>query len=116
MTPAATAESPHAAQVAENCRGAKAVPLEGLLATIPVEGKGIAWEGDSQIVRELLAARSAARESAAPAGQVTVVKSGPHRAVYRVELLSGTVFLKHFKIADWRSTGPQRAAGQPGPA
>jgi tRNA A-37 threonylcarbamoyl transferase component Bud32 len=87
--------------------------VDGLLATIPVEGKGIVWEGDSQIVRELLAARSAARESSAPAGQVTVVKSGPHRAVYRVELLSGAVFFKHFKIADWRVLARNVLLGSP---
>ena len=113
MTPAATAEAPHAAPAAEKCHGAQAVPLAGLLATIPLEGKGVAWEGDSRIVRELLAARTAASEGSAPAGQVTVVKSGPHRAVYRVELPSGIVFLKHFKIADWRALARNALLGSP---
>jgi tRNA A-37 threonylcarbamoyl transferase component Bud32 len=113
VTPAATAEPPHGAQVAEKCHGAQAVPPEGLLATVPLEGKGVEWEGDSGIVRELLAARSAASEGSAPASQVTVVKSGPHRAVYRVELPSGTIFLKHFKIADWRVLARNVLLGSP---
>ena len=33
--------------------------------------------------------------------RVTTTKSGPHRPVFRFELPSGTVFVKHFKAAHW---------------
>jgi tRNA A-37 threonylcarbamoyl transferase component Bud32 len=122
VTPAATAEPPHvaqaveesrAAQAAEESHAAQAVPLAGALAAMPLGGEGIAWLGDSRIVRELLAERSAAGEGAGPAGRATVVKSGPHRSVYRVELPSATVFLKHFKIADWRALARNILLGSP---
>ncbi len=113
MDPAATVELPHAAQAAEESRAAQAAPLAGVLAAIPLGGEGIAWQGDSQIVRELLAERSAASEGPGPAGRATVVKSGPHRAVYRVKLPSATVFLKHFKIADWRALARNVLLGSP---
>ena len=84
-------------------RAGQAAPLEGALAAIPLGDEGIAWQGESQINSDLLAERSAAGEVHGPAGGTTVVKPGPHRAVYRVKLPSATVFLKHFKIADGRA-------------
>lgn len=35
-------------------------------------------------------------------GQHTVVKSGTHRVVYRVDLPHGTVFVKHYRCGGWR--------------
>jgi tRNA A-37 threonylcarbamoyl transferase component Bud32 len=114
MDSSTTAESPQAAAAAEQTTvahsadetpGVQTARLIGVLAAIPPEGQGIAWQGDSQIVRELLAQRSAAR--------ATIVKSGPHRAVYRVKLPSATVFLKHFKIADWRTLARNLLLGSP---
>jgi tRNA A-37 threonylcarbamoyl transferase component Bud32 len=113
MDRAATAESPLAAQAAEVTRAGQAAPLNGALAAIPLGDEGIAWQGESQIIRELLAERSAAGEVRGPAGGATVVKSGPHRAVYRVKLPSATVFLKHFKIADWRALFRNVLRGSP---
>jgi tRNA A-37 threonylcarbamoyl transferase component Bud32 len=104
MNRAATAEPPHVAMAA---------PQPGPLATIPLEDPVIAWQGDSRIVRELLAERSADSNGTAPADRTTVVKSGPHRAVYRVKLPSATVFLKHFKIADWRALARNILLGSP---
>lgn len=34
---------------------------------------------------------------------VTVVKTGPHRTVYRIRLPGETLYLKHYKTTDWRS-------------
>jgi tRNA A-37 threonylcarbamoyl transferase component Bud32 len=113
MDRAATVEPPHAAQAA-----AQAAALSGALGAVPLEGDGVAWQGDSQIVHELLAERSAAGEGHDPAGRAMisntmVVKSGPHRSVYRVKLASATVFLKHFKIADWRALVRNVLLGSP---
>jgi tRNA A-37 threonylcarbamoyl transferase component Bud32 len=36
-------------------------------------------------------------------GQVTTIKSGPHRVVYRVDLPQGTIYVKHFLVPDWRA-------------
>ncbi len=33
--------------------------------------------------------------------RVTTIKSGPHRSVFRVDLPTGAVFLKHFKVSRW---------------
>jgi len=83
------------AELSQESPASQTTPQSRALAGIPLEREGIVWHGDSQIVHEFLTERSAP-------GCATVVKSGPHRAVYRIELPSATVFLKHFKIADWR--------------
>ncbi|MDR3636582.1 MAG: type II toxin-antitoxin system RelE/ParE family toxin, partial [Isosphaeraceae bacterium] len=36
-------------------------------------------------------------------GRLTVVKTGPHRVVYRVDLDEGAVFIKHFLVPDFRA-------------
>lgn len=36
-------------------------------------------------------------------GQLDVVKTGPHRTVYRLTLPCGEFYLKHFRIADWKA-------------
>jgi tRNA A-37 threonylcarbamoyl transferase component Bud32 len=35
-------------------------------------------------------------------GRLRVVKSGPHRVVYRADLPEGSVFVKHFLVPSWR--------------
>lgn len=35
-------------------------------------------------------------------GLLTVVKTGPHRSVYRVDLPQGPVYVKHYKVPSWR--------------
>lgn len=37
-------------------------------------------------------------------GNVAVIKSGPHRVVYRVDLPQGSIYVKHFLVPDWRAT------------
>ncbi|HXY35841.1 MAG TPA: lipopolysaccharide kinase InaA family protein, partial [Planctomycetaceae bacterium] len=77
----------------------------------------VAWRGDERIVRELYdhgfasLCRSHSRTNQGGADppasgsvavdRVTVVKSGSHRSVFRIELASGAVFVKHFKAARW---------------
>jgi tRNA A-37 threonylcarbamoyl transferase component Bud32 len=94
MDRAATPEQP---------RAAHAAPLAGVATSIALRAEGVRWRGDGQIVRELLAERLPAIEGSIAGSRTTVVKSGPHRAVYRIRLPTGTVFLKHFKIPDWRA-------------
>ncbi len=36
-------------------------------------------------------------------GVATVIKSGPHRAVYRLILPQGTFYLKHYRTPDWQA-------------
>jgi tRNA A-37 threonylcarbamoyl transferase component Bud32 len=117
-TAAHAAEENTAAHAAEESPTAQTAPLPGPLAAILPGVERIAWQGDSPIVRDLLAERSAASEgpfpeSFGPASRATIVKSGPHRAVYRVKLPSATVFLKHFKIADWRALARNLLLGSP---
>lgn len=40
-------------------------------------------------------------------GQLTVVKTGPHRVVYRAELEQGAVYVKHFLVPDFRAKARQ---------
>ena len=37
------------------------------------------------------------------AGRADVVKDGPHRTVYRLNLPEGRFYLKHYRLADWRA-------------
>ena len=98
MNRVATAEPPHADHAADESRTAHAIPLPDPLPTIPLGDEGIAWQGESRVVRELLAERSAAVEGTATVCQATTVKSGPHRAVYRVKLSSETFFSSISKL------------------
>ena len=37
-------------------------------------------------------------------GNLAIIKSGPHRVVYRVDLPQGSIYVKHFLVPDWRAT------------
>jgi tRNA A-37 threonylcarbamoyl transferase component Bud32 len=37
-------------------------------------------------------------------GSLSIIKSGPHRVVYRVDLPQGSIYVKHFLVPDWRAT------------
>jgi tRNA A-37 threonylcarbamoyl transferase component Bud32 len=41
------------------------------------------------------------------AGRLTTVKTGPHRAVYRVDLAEGSIYVKHFLVPDVRAMARQ---------
>lgn len=45
---------------------------------------------------------------------VEVIKTGPHRTVYRLNLAAGEFYLKHFRMADWQAW--LRNALRPSPA
>ncbi len=40
-------------------------------------------------------------------GRLTTVKTGPHRAVYRVDLSEGSIYVKHFLVPDLRAMARQ---------
>jgi Lipopolysaccharide kinase (Kdo/WaaP) family len=40
-------------------------------------------------------------------GKLTTVKTGPHRAVYRVDLPEGSIYVKHFLVPDLRAMARQ---------
>ncbi len=40
-------------------------------------------------------------------GRLTTVKTGPHRAVYRVDLAEGSIYVKHFLVPDVRAMARQ---------
>jgi serine/threonine protein kinase len=40
-------------------------------------------------------------------GRLTTVKTGPHRAVYRVDLEAGSIYVKHFLVPDVRAMARQ---------
>lgn len=94
MDRAATAEPPCAAH-------------ECLLADMPagvsIQAKGVTWQGDRGVIRELIAEHLPPAGDTDPGRAATVIKSGPHRAVYRVAIPSGIYFLKHFRVPDWRA-------------
>jgi Lipopolysaccharide kinase (Kdo/WaaP) family/Protein of unknown function (DUF1570) len=78
-------------------------PLREAPASVPLVDPDLVWTGDAQVVRELLAECDSRFHASLNAARTTVIKSGPHRSVFRVELSSGPVFLKHFKVPDWRA-------------
>jgi Lipopolysaccharide kinase (Kdo/WaaP) family/Protein of unknown function (DUF1570) len=75
------------------------------------EDDHVAWSGDERIIRELYDSGFATLcdsestdhrvMSRTLPDRVTTIKSGPHRSVFRIDLPSGAVFLKHFKAARW---------------
>jgi hypothetical protein len=90
---------------------------DGAMTLSPRTPGDVTWHGDERVVRELYDAGFLTLCSASPHASalassgtvdrnasgvpdgVTTVKSGPHRSVYRVELPSGVIFLKHFKTS-----------------
>ncbi len=87
----------------------------GLVAPpLPLGDSRLVWSGDSQVVQELRSEWRAEQLGTSIESRTTVIKSGPHRSVYRVELPSGPVFLKHFKIPDWRALVRNILSNTPG--
>jgi tRNA A-37 threonylcarbamoyl transferase component Bud32 len=77
----------------------------------------VTWRGDRQVIHELYECGFAAlcrpesaegnesqqspKSACLPPDRATTIKSGPHRSVFRMELPTGDVFLKHFKASRW---------------
>lgn len=80
---------------------------EGAVLPLPRTADNVTWTGDTAVVRELSECGLLSLRSAIGSGgnasrvpdNVTIIKSGPHRSVYRIGLPSGVIFLKHFKTS-----------------
>lgn len=93
MNPVARITSPHTAT---------ARPVRGD-ATVRVVRGNVTWWADAGLSDELFDERGLRLDEWVREGRAEVVKTGAHRTVYRLSLPSGRFYLKHFKIADWRS-------------
>jgi tRNA A-37 threonylcarbamoyl transferase component Bud32 len=61
------------------------------------------WQVRSHLVDELFDARGLRIEEWLQAGKAEIIKTGPHRTVYHLNLPSGRFYLKHYRIPDWRA-------------
>lgn len=64
---------------------------------------GIDWVVHRDAAHDLLSAGGLRWEEWKRLAALEIVKTGPHRTVYRLDLPGGTFYLKHFRIADWRA-------------
>ena len=69
---------------------------------VPVESGGYGWHIDAGLLREIGTA-SRLIEAVERPEPGTVVKTGPHRTVVRLELESGDFYVKHFRITGGRT-------------
>lgn len=83
----------------------------------------VVWDVAADLADDLLTPRGLPLEEWRRAGRVQVVKTGPHRTVYRLQLESGCFYLKHYRVSDWKAMAQniirpcralleKRAAGQ----
>ena len=61
------------------------------------------WMVESHLVDSLFDAHGVRLEEWLQAGQAEIIKTGPHRTVYRLNLPSGRFYLKHYRISDWQA-------------
>ena len=61
------------------------------------------WMVKSHLVDALLDAHGTRIEEWLQTGRAKIIKTGPHRTVYRLNLSSGRFYLKHYRIPDWRA-------------
>ena len=61
------------------------------------------WRADAGLVDELLGATGLKLDRWLRDGQAHIVKDGPHRSVYFVDLSAGRFFLKYYKIPDFKA-------------
>lgn len=64
---------------------------------------GVTWRIRTDLAGQILDAGGLDIEQRLRDGSATVVKSGDHRTVYRLELACGRFYLKHYRAADWSS-------------
>ncbi|MGE3314707.1 MAG: lipopolysaccharide kinase InaA family protein [Planctomycetaceae bacterium] len=72
-------------------------------ATTDASRGDVRWAGSQKMLELFLDDRGLKLDEWEQAGQLEVVKSGPHRSVYRLNLSGGQFYLKHYKINDWRA-------------
>lgn len=61
------------------------------------------WEIDPTIVDDFLTVDGPRWLEWRESGALEIVKHGPHRTVYRLDLPAGGFYLKHFRVADWKA-------------
>lgn len=66
-------------------------------------GGGVRWEVDPALASVLLGPRGLRLQEWLDGGQARIVKQGPHRTVYHIELPEGRFFLKHYRLHDIRA-------------
>ena len=68
-----------------------------------VQSGDVGWWVHSDWQRSLLGAGGLRLEEWRRQGRLSVVKSGPHRVVYRAELPEGAVYIKHYLVPNFRA-------------
>jgi hypothetical protein len=68
-----------------------------------VDAGGVRWQVAPAYREELLGPDGLRLAEWLRRGQAAVVKHGPHRTVYRVALAGGSVYVKHYRLADVRA-------------
>ena len=63
----------------------------------------VCWEVRQDIAPLLFDSRGLQLSHWLESGQASIVKSGPHRTVYRVQLEGQSLYVKHFRVADARA-------------
>ena len=91
---AANAVRPHAGRVRAR------LPLDSL--PIQLQSAGFQWRIAAGLLREIGTATRLVEAVERPEPG-TVIKTGPHRTVVRLELASGDFYVKHFRITGWRT-------------
>src|SRR5207248_787133 len=88
-------------------RTGKAAARRGVSNGMPswaqVTAGGVRWQVVPECRAELLGPDGLRLDEWLRRGQAAVVKHGPHRTVYRVALAGGTVYIKHYRLADVRA-------------
>lgn len=79
--------------------GSSSVPAE----FVDTRRGSTVWEIQSHFADELLNDAGLNWDEWQQQGALSVVKTGPHRTVYRLDLPCGEFYIKHFRIADWKA-------------
>lgn len=61
------------------------------------------WQVEADLVDTLFDEQDLRLKDWLKAGKATIVKTGPHRTVYKLHLPEGRFYLKHYRIADWQA-------------
>ena len=70
---------------------------------VRVASAGIAWTIKAELTAPLIPALRRAADNPTLEKSVETVKTGPHRTVYRLTLVAGEFYLKHFRVANWKT-------------
>ncbi|MEX0701892.1 MAG: lipopolysaccharide kinase InaA family protein [Planctomycetales bacterium] len=78
---------------------------------VPHRAGSMRWEVRPALIAELFDGPDLHVAEQVSAGLAEIVKSGPHRTVYRLHLSGGDYYLKHYRVTDW--TGVLRNVVRP---